>query len=156
MTPSPSNPSGRRPFVLLLLAWVVPVVTSTTLLGARAAVDSWSAAPLPAFCDDALVVAEDEAPPPPRPECEPPQPPRWVDVLDRVTRHTEELVTLASVVGLLLAVGVVVLTLRPRHVDAKARLAFRLAVATLALAGGALVLVGGALLLAVASFPIRG
>lgn len=156
MTPSPANASGRRPFVLLLLTWLVPVVVSVTLLGARAAVDSWSPAPLPAFCDDALVVAEEEAPPPPPSECEPLPPPRWFDVLERVTRHTEVLVTLAVVVGLLLAVAVMVLTWRPRHVDPKARLAFRLAVATLAFAGGALVLVGGALLLAIASFPIRG
>lgn len=142
--------------MVLLLAWAVPVVTSTTLLGVRAAVDSWTPAPLPAVCDEALVVADDEAPSLPRPECEPPAPPRWLEVLDRVTRHAEELITLAGVVGLLLAVAVVVLTWSPRHLDAKARLAFRLAVATLAIAGAALVLAGGALLFAIASFPIRG
>lgn len=144
-----ANTSSRRPFVVLLLAWAVPVVTSTTLLGVRAAVDSWSPAPLPAVCDE-------EAPPPSRPECEPPAPPSWLEVLDRVTRHAEELITLAGVGGLLLAVAVVVLTWSPRHLDAKARLAFRLAVATLAIAGAALVLAGGALLFAIASFPIRG
>lgn len=141
---------------MLLCAWLLPVLASLTLLGARAVAEGWAPPPVPAFCDSLPIVADDEAPPPLPAECEPGQPPRWVELLDRVTRFTEELITLAGALGLLLAGAVVVVTRTARHVDPQARLAFRLAGATLVLVVTALLLAGAVLLVAVASFPIRG
>lgn len=140
--------------MLLLAAWVGPIILSATLFAARALAESWVPAPVPAYCDGWPFSFDEEAPLPP--ECEPGVPPRWVDVLHSVTRFTEELITLSVAVGLALALAVVVLTRRERAVDPKAQLAFRLGVITLALVLGGLVIAGALLLVAVASFPIRG
>lgn len=154
VTSSSTSQTGHRGLLLLLTAWTLPLVLSATLFAARTLAESWAPAPVPAFCDGWPFSIDEEAPLPP--ECEPAVPPRWVDVLERVTRFTEELVTLAGAVGLVLAVAVVVMTRRERAVDPKARLAFRLAVATLVLVVGGLLITGVVLLVAVASFPIRG
>ncbi len=159
MTPPSVSQTGRRAVVLLLAAWLGPLVFSATMLGERAAAESWEPAPVPAFCDAlpfSFDVQVDEAPPPLPPECEPGVPPKWVDVLHTVTRFSEELISLAVAAGLALMVAVVVMTRRERAVDAKARLAFRLGLVSLALVLGVLVIAGALLLVAVASFPIRG
>lgn len=147
----PSQP-GQRGLLLLLAAWLIPSLLTAMLFAARALAASWVPAPVPAFCDVLPSSVDEEAPPP---ECEPAAPPRWVDRLDRITRFTEELSSLAGAIGLALTVAAVVVTRRERAVEARARLAYRLGVATLVLVGGGL-LIGALLLVAVASFPIRG
>lgn len=144
---------GRRALAVLLAAWLGPLLLAATLTGARALAESWVPAPVPAFCDALPFSVDEQAPPS---ECEPAAPPWWVDRLERATRFTEELITVAVGLGLALAVSVVVMTRRERAVDPRALLAYRLGVVTLVLVAGGLVVAGALLLLAVASFPIRG
>lgn len=139
----------------MALAWLGPLGCAVFLWGLGTLAASWSPGQVPAFCANWPQLVDDVGQPLPA-ECEPGVPPLWVDVSASLSRFTGEAVLVAAALGLLTLVAVVVLTRRSRAVDARARLVFRLGVASLVLVLSGVVIAVLTLVVYASAITIRG